>query len=207
MKTFNFLAAFLLMILHASSQEKTPASHFLGVGLAKSKHGLGDVSGLAFNTELSWRQHKSIYWTATVGGSIHDGEKALLYTAPAGNTVDGSIRHTTAGVQASWGPGYQFFKHTRHEAGLNLGVLLRYQSTSYFDVVTILYPPITGLPIPVVYFENLTPARSFALGGKGGISYSFITRRNLVFRLSGEFQIDTNGDVLSQTGLTFGKRF
>ena len=74
-------------------------------------------------------------------------------------------------------------------------------------MVTVLYPIITGLPIPVIYFENETPARTLAVGGTIRIGYNYTNKRSILFGILGDFQMDTNGDVLSLIAFTVGKRF
>ncbi|MBC8111906.1 MAG: hypothetical protein H7Y04_12670 [Verrucomicrobia bacterium] len=184
-----------------------PKNQFLGISMSRSKHGTGDIAGISFNTEYSRNIRKRISMIVTFGGTLHDGSKSLIYSSPSGETIDGSIRYTTGGIQTSFGIGYDFIQTLHHAFQVRLSPLLRYQSTSYYDVLTILFPPITGLPIPVVYFENLTPARTFAIGAMGHTSYNFTPKNRNIFRLFGEFQLDSNGDVISGLGVSWGMKF
>lgn len=202
---FGFLS--LLLISNAFCQLETFPSQFIGLNIGKSKHGSGDIQGVAFNTVYSKSFHKKLSWVATFGGTLHDDSKELIFTDPNGNIVDGSIRYTTGGIQSTFGVNYSFIQTKRNEVYLGLNSLFRYQSTSYYDVITVLYPIITGLSIPVIYFENLTPARTFAVGGTIRLGYNYTNKKNILFGIFGDFQMDTNGDVLSQLALTVGKRF
>ncbi|MEO7316120.1 MAG: hypothetical protein ABIW47_13105, partial [Ginsengibacter sp.] len=102
---------------------------------------------------------------------------------------------------------YNFVQTARSEIYVGLNALLRYQSTSYYDDLSIYFPALTGLPIPVISFINSTPARTFAIGGGIRLGYNYTTEKNILFGILGEFQMDSNGDVLSQLGVMVGKRF
>jgi hypothetical protein len=204
--TFLFFISISLSTL-TFCQKATNFKEFLGISVGRSKHGTGDINGFAFNSEYSKQFRRKLSWSATFGGTLHDGSRDLFFTAPNGNNVDGSIRYTTGGIQSTIGINYNIIQKSHGELFLRINSLFRYQSTSYYDIVTILYPPITGLPIPVVYFENMSPARTFAVGGTGQVGYNYTMANRIVLRLFGDFQVDSNGDVLSQIGLAIGKRF
>jgi hypothetical protein len=173
----------------------------------RSVHGSGDTRGLNFSVEYSKYFKKRLNWSASIGGTIHDGVFPVLYEYPTGVQNDGSIRYTTAGLQVLTHLGYNFIKSRKNELLFRLGSVLRYQSSSYWDVVTVLYPPLTGLPYPVVVFENSTPQRTIAIGGTTQLKYSYTTKRNISIGILGGFQFDTNGDNISHLSLTIGKRF
>lgn len=125
----------------------------------------------------------------------------------SGKIIDGSVRYVTAGIQSTLGINYNFVQTLQSEFYLGLNSLFRYQATSYFDDLATYYPIVTGLPMPVNSFINSTPARTFAVGGTIRLGYNYTTQKNILFGVFGDFQIDTNGDVLSQLALTVGKRF
>ena len=207
MKSFLLFSLFLASS-YAFSQEKKkshPEDFILYFG--KSKHYSGDIGGLMFSTEYSKYLKQRLSLSLGIGGTIHDGSSPLFFTDMNGNLVDGSIRFTVAGVQAHGLIGYNFLNNKIHELKLNLGVLFRYQSSSLYDVLTIYYPPITGLPIPVVVFNNVEPQRTYAAGIIGRISYSYLLNNNIIIGALAGYQFDTNGDNISQLLLGIGYRF
>jgi hypothetical protein len=206
-KVFLSLVNFFFVASAFGQNLDKPKDQFLGISILRSKHGTGDINGISFNSEYSKKINKRFSLIATFGGTLHDGSRVLIYQSSSGQTIDGSIRYTTGGIQTSFGLGYDFIQTSHHVFQVRLSPLLRYQSTSYYDVVTILYPIITGLSIPVLYFENLTPARTFAIGAIGHIGYNFIPKNRNVFRFFGEFQLDSNGDVLKGFGIALGRKF
>lgn len=198
---------FIFFVCTGFSQLKFNPNQFIGLSGGRSKHGTGDIRGVAFNTVYTKRFRKKISLSATVGGTLHDDSEVLFFTDSDGNTVDGSIRYTTGGIQSTFGVNYNFVQNRQNELYLGLNSLVRYQATSYYDDVSIIYPIVTGLPFPVISFINKTPARTFAVGGTIRAGYNYTTRKQIVFGIFGDFQMDTNGDVLSQLSLIAGKRF
>lgn len=198
----------IFSILTAFGQVETTPNQFIGLNIGRSIHGTGDMRGIAYHTVYSKRFRKKLSWTATFGGTLHDGSVELFFPdSDRGGEVDGSIRYTTGGIQSTFGVRYGILQTSKNEIYVGLHALVRYQSTSYYDDVKIIYPIVTGLPIPVISFINNTPARTFAIGGSTRLGYNYTTDKNLLFGILGEFQMDSNGDVLSQLGLIVGKRF
>lgn len=177
------------------------------VTAGRSTHGTRDMRGIIFITEYTNYFKKSLFWTIALGGTIHDGSRPLFFNDAYGNAIDGSIRYTTAGVQATSHLGYSFIKTSRHELGIKVGALLRYQSSSYYDRVSISYPLATGLPIPVITFDNTTPQRTYAFGGSAQILYNYSINKAISLGIQAGFQTDTNGDTITQAAFTIGKRF
>lgn len=173
----------------------------------RSVHGSGDSRGLNFSVEYSKYFKKKLNWSASIGGTIHDGVFPVFYEYPTGVQNDGSIKYTTAGLQVMTHLGYNFFKSDNNELLFRLGSVLRYQSSSYWDEVAVLYPPLTNLPYPVVVFRNTTPQRTFAIGGTTQLKYSYTTKHKISLGILAGFQFDTNGDNISHLSLTIGKRF
>ena len=173
----------------------------------RSVHGTGDMVGLTFHTEYAEYFKKRFCWTIGLGGTIHDGSFPVFFNDPSGNQIDGSIRYTTAGVQTTSFLGYDLITTSEHEFQIRLGALLRYQSSSISDEMSVYYPLATGLPIPVNAFVNHTPQKTFALGGSTQILYNYTINQKVSIGFLTGFQIDTNGDTISQISLTIGKRF
>lgn len=186
--------------------QKAIPNEFIALGVGQSKHGTGDIKGIAFNTFYQKKLRKNLSLVVTFGGTLHDDSRELFYASPTGEDIDGSIRYVTGGIQSTVGINYSFIQTFRSDFYVGLNALFRYQATSYYDVVTILYPIVTDLPIPVIYFENLSPARTFTVGGTTRLGYNYLLNNRFVLGIYGDFQIDFNGDVLSQIGILIGKR-
>ncbi|MEO6684048.1 MAG: hypothetical protein ABIN48_14595 [Ginsengibacter sp.] len=110
-------------------------------------------------------------------------------------------------MQATLGLNYNLIQTQKSEIYIGLSSLLRYQSASYYDAIGVICPFVTGFPYPVVSLQNKTPARTFAAGGTIRLGYKYTNKKNILFGMFGNFQMDTNSDVLSQIALTIGKRF
>lgn len=200
----------LLLLLIAPwvlfAQAKFPNEQ-LQVIAGPSNHETGDMRGVIFTTEYIHYFKKHLSWTVALGGTIHDGSIPLFFNNQNGNSVDGSIRYTTAGMQTTSHFGYSFIRTSRHELEIKAGALLRYQSSSYYDQVSISYPLATGLPMPVISFENKTPQRTYAFGGSSQIVYNYTINQGISFGIQAGFQTDTNGDTITQAAVTIGKQF
>ncbi len=205
-----FLTFCLLVVSNLSFSQKNnnlSGERQLNLFIGRSIHGTGDMRGWILVTEYVKNYKKRLSWIVGVGGTIHDGVFSNYFTAPNGSEVDGSIRYTTAGFQATNHIGYDLLKTDENRLQIRAGALLRYQSSSYYDYIEISYPPITGLPIPVVIFNNTTPQRTFAVGGSAEIFYNYsITPKILIGVLAG-LQTDTNGDTITKLSLSVGRRF
>ena len=188
------------------SQTKSPTDQ-IQVIAGRSTHGTGDMRGIIFITEYTKYFKKHLFWTMALGGTIHDGSTPLIFDDQYGNAIDGSIRYTTAGVQTTSHLGYNFIRTSRHELGIKLGTLLRYQSSSYYDQVSVYYPLATRLPAPVISFENKTPQKTYAFGGSSQILYNYTVSKAISLGMQAGFQTDTNGDTITQAAFTIGKRF
>lgn len=207
MKKLLLICSSAIFIATGFGQVKSNPDQFISLNIGRSINGTGDMRGVAYNTVYSKTFRKRFSWIVTFGGTLHDDSDDLFFSDQDGNTVDGSIRYTTGGIQSTFGVNYNFVQTARSEIYVGLNALLRYQVTSYYDAVAVIYPIVTGLPYPVVSFQNLTPARTFAVGGGMRLGYNYTTHKNILLGILGEFQMDTEGDVLSQLGLMVGKRF
>jgi hypothetical protein len=193
--------------LNGKTQTNLPSKH-LQLIIGKSKHGTGDVNGISLNTTYSKYFKRKICWMVELGGTIHNGCVPVFYTDANGNNVDGSYYWTTGGLQATGKIGYALIRTRNHELQTSLGPMLRYQSTSYPDELTVIWPAAgTGLPFPVIALKNNNPARTFSIGGNGAIAYNYSFDNLISIGILGSFQIDTNGDTISQIAFTLGKRF
>lgn len=201
MKAMFFLSTLLLSI-HIFCQEKK-----IELQAGRSFNGTGDIRGVGLSLEYSKTIKKKFDWTVSIGSNIHDGSFPILFEYTSGNMVDGSVRYTTAGMQAAYSLGYSFIKTGGSDLRLKIGGLLRFQSTSYYDDVTVLYPTLTGLSYPVIVFRNSNPQRTVSAGLITQFGYKVNVNKKICVGVVGSFQFDTNGDNISQLMLSLGRRF
>jgi hypothetical protein len=196
----------LASFCHAQKKESGKNQNIV-VSFGKSKHYSGDIPGIMFSTEYSKNLKKRISLAIGLGSTIHDGAKELFFNDMNGNPVDGSIRYTVAGFQLSGHLGYNFLNSDSHQFLLRVGPVFRYQSSSLYDDLSIYYPAATGLPIPVIVFNNTEPQRTFTVGLSGQISYSYLLNDKIIIGALAGYQFDTYGDNISQLTLGVGYRF
>jgi hypothetical protein len=197
----------LLISVFSFSQNNSIGKRDIKLIVGKCFNGTGDLRGLIFTTEYAKAFKKRLSWIVGIGGTIHDGYFPVFFTIPNGDTVDGSVRYTIAGVQIIGQIGYSAIKTTAHEVQMRAGALIRYQSSSYYDIITVLYPGGTGLPFPVVIFDNKTPQRTYSIGGNFEIHYNYSLTKKIMIGILAGLQTDTNGDTITQLSLSIGRRF
>jgi hypothetical protein len=202
---------FLCIVLSALSfqvhaQTKPLPKYQIQIQLGQAMHSTGDIDGFSFAAEYGKYFKKRWSYAFSFGGTIHSGQNPLYFTL-SGNTVDGSIRYTTAGFQTGGYLGYSFVRTQHHELQLKAGALFRYQSSSYYDEYSVIGPPVTGLTIPVVYFINKTPQNTYAAAGSLQLGYNYTFKHGIFLGFLAGFQADTNEDNILQTSFMIGKRF
>jgi hypothetical protein len=203
---YTFLFPLLLISFFANAQSSLPKRH-IQVYAGTSFNGTGDITGFAFDTEYGQYFKKKSSWHVGIGGTVHDKVWPIFYTDPGGNQVDASVRATTAGFQVSGLYGRSIMRNQKHEFLIKAGPLVRYQSTSYWDILAVYHPAGTGLPFPVVAFFNLSPQRTLALGGNLEFAYNYSISKKVSIGVVAELQTDTNGDTISQLLFSIGRRF
>ncbi len=188
-----------------AQQPSVQPGQYLQISGGSSKHGSGDLKGILFSTEYGKYFRKNISWSLRLSGTIHDGYYPLEFLA-GGQTIDGSIRYTVAGVQLGANLGYSIFRNDKHELLTKGGALLRYQSSSLPDYYEIAYPAATGLPYPVIIYNHSTRQRTYTVGADVQMQYSYSIKQKWFIGLLGGFQFDTGGDNVSQISLATGFR-
>jgi len=149
-----------------------------------------------------------MYWLVGFEGTFHDDPAGdQLFFEVEGETIDGTIRFVTAGMQFVTCIKYNFLENYKNTFGIYILPLLRYQATSINDVIITVYPILTDLPIPVRVLENSEPSRTLSVGGAIRFNYNYTFNKGLYLGVLTGFQTDTNGDTIINAGLTFGKRF
>ncbi|MGN6438899.1 MAG: hypothetical protein ACTHMM_20315 [Agriterribacter sp.] len=208
MRAYLFILISLLTYIHSTAQNKEFSKlRSFQIGIGASKHGTGDMNGFLLNTEYRTFFRKKLFHSHGISATIHDGSLPIFYTNANGSLVDGSYRYTTAGIQLTSKLGIAFYRYNRNEFGGQAGVLLRYQTSSYFDEINILYPAATGLPTPVVTIANKSKQRTVAVGGIGQIFYHYSFTKKIFAGIVAGLQTDTNGDTLTQLAISCGFQF
>jgi hypothetical protein len=206
----NYIIIFcgLLISKFLSAQSNPILTNQLNLSFGKSKHFSGDIPGIVFTTEYSKKIKKLLSYSIGLSGTIHDGEDRLFFNAPVnGELINGSIRYVTSGVQIAGHLGYHFINTKRSDLQFKLGPLIRYQSSSLANVTTVIYPIVTGLPIPVIYFGHYEPQKMLMVGGSMQLRYDYTINRKITLGIFGGFQIDSNEDNIAQVSLSVGRRF
>lgn len=179
-------------------------SKTIELDVSKTFHGSGDLGGFGFSNNYVFKKNK-FSQLVFIEGTIHDGENLLIFDAPDGRNVDGSIRYTTAGVQVGYGIRYDVLRFKKQYTSVGLNSFFRYQSSSLYDGVSIYYPELTELPIPLIAFEHLESARTYAVGLKLIVSHTIKLTTTLDLRLHGNFQFDSNEDSIRGYGIGIAK--
>jgi len=207
MRSIIFLALFFVLF---STYSQTSNKSTLEFHFGWAKHGTGDINGFLYGAQYQQAFGKKTYWVIGFEGTFHDNPLGdVLFFENEGQTFDSTIRFVTAGMQLVTGIKYHFIENNKYSFGIYALPLFRYQATSINDLIDTEFPVGTGLPIPVRILINENPSRTFSFGGALRINYNYTFNKNkgLYLGLLAGFQIDTNGDTITNTGLTFGKRF
>jgi hypothetical protein len=171
-------------------------------------HSSGDFGGLLFGASYTRYLGHRFSLDLNLRGSIHDNEMYFSYPHPTipGETVGSSMRSTTAGVQLGVDAQLSLIRSRHHEVRISLGGFGRYQSSSV-DGYSV-YPPITsGIPEVVYSMYNWNKQHTIAAGALVQLQYNFTFSNKLLLGIKAGLQTDTEGDLISQVGLSVGKRF
>jgi hypothetical protein len=178
----------LLIAILISSQICHAQNEQLQIIIGRSLHGTGDMRGFGLSFGYSKYFKKRFSWTASIGSTIHDGlVYRINYEYPVRVWNDGSLKSTTAGLQGIFSIGYSFLKSHQHEMCFKIGGLVRYQSSSYYDQVQVLYPGITGLPYPVLLIKNSSPQKTLSVGLMPELSYNYSLSKKINIGLAGAY--------------------
>ena len=196
----------LIFLILCSWTFRAQDGYNLELNITGSKHGSGDLLGFNYNINFVKPMKNNFSYVISVGGSTHQRKNELFFTVN-GRENDGSILYVTSGFQVGYGLDYKFINSEIHKFGIRLTGFARYQSTSLPDAVTTLYPPLTSVTFPVIYFEQSSPSQTFALGLDINLIYNIKIYKSISLNLLGSFQFDTNGDNIIGLGLGFVKSF
>lgn len=209
MKKIMVLGFCLVMSVNAIGQSsQSLPGRFLSTSIGLSKAGTGDIYGVMIGFEFEKLFRPRLSWSTEFATSIHDGSDHLLVTIDNQPQQDLSYRYTTAGVQLAGKLGYHFIRTKRADFGVKLGILARYQSSSLSDDREILFPALTGYPLPVRILRNTDPQRTLAAGALLQLFVRYTLKQNIAIGATTGLQMDTNGDVMFPAlAITIGKRF
>lgn len=173
-----------------------------------SRHGSGDMNGIAFGTEYIKYISNRFSLNYNIRASINDGKTLIIVDNPAASArTDASVRFTTAGVQLGVNGGLSIVRSRRHEVMISLGGFGRYQSASNgSDGYAMFYPLSTGQPTVLIGYNNRTPQETFSVGGLLQVQYNFTIKNKIYLGILPGFQTDTNGDAIPQLVLAVGRR-
>jgi hypothetical protein len=197
------LLSFLFISLHSFSQK----SQYLQVGGGHSKHGTGDLRGIAFYTEYGKAWGKRTDWAINVMTTIHGGAFKVIITDQDGTRSDHSFRYNTSGLQVGPKLGYSIIHTKRHQFKVQGGGFFRYQNSTLPDMYSFHLEMGSGIPQPQFEFRHLEKQDLFTVGYSLDLSYQFITAKNLMIGVKGGAQNDSNGDMIVHYGVMVGKRF
>ncbi|MCF0054774.1 hypothetical protein [Dyadobacter sp. CY356] len=193
--------------LFGQSVYSLPA-RILSTNIGIGKAGTGDIYGVIVGFEYEKHFRPKLSWSTEFATSIHDGSDQLLVTLDNQPQQDMSYRYTTAGIQLAGKLGYHFVRTKQADFGIKLGILTRYQSSSLSDDREILFPALTGYPLPVRILRNTDPQRTLAAGALLQLFARYTFKKNILVGATAGFQMDTNGDVIFPAfAVTIGKRF
>jgi hypothetical protein len=195
------LMAVLLFNSPALNAQSKTYREFLSLDIGYSKHGTGDLPGFIVNTEYRKYFHERLFFTAGIAVTVHDGFRDLKYEGLNGQIVDGSIRDATGGAQVSAKVGWDFLQKSQHSLGAMVGPLLRYQTSTIPDALSIYFPGATGgFPFPAIVYEHHSPQRTTSFGGIIQLTYRYYFHSRYSLGATAGFQTDTNGDAIWQLG-------
>src|SRR5688572_5478695 len=173
-----------------------------------SFNGTGDIWGPGFSMRYTNYFKRNISWGAWLGCTIHDKVWPIDFIdSSTGRIIDISIRNMAAGLQGGGNIAYSVVRSQMHEFKLELGGVIRYQSTTTPHITTVLYPALTGIPFPVYVFQQNSPQRTLAIGANFQMSYNFSFNNRVSVGIIAGLQTDTNGERILPIGITVGKRF
>lgn len=194
--------------VEATAQTANPtfSNKFISLSAGRSTHGTGDMTGVSQRVTYGQYFRKKLFWFSAVGADIHDGKVLITTTQDEGTVLDHSYRYTSGAIQITGGAGWSILRTSKSELGARVSGILRYQSSSYFDQLAVTYDPQKIGPYPATIILHTSPQRTCAVGVGPEALYQQNIFQSVFAGLSAGFQVDTNGDVLTNISLSIGKR-
>ena len=204
-----FISSFGLFYLNAQESIHTDTKEntllfYGGLGF----HGTGDIVGFSYGVSFEQKFSKNWLWSLSFDSSLNDSEDLyFIYEDQFGDIVNSTLHDVTAGFQLTSGIGYRFINKPKHRFALHPGLFIRYQATSLNDELEILFPGLTGFPIPIRIIENYNDNSTWAVGGVMRFQYDYLIKAKYFLGLQLAWQTDTNGDAISHLALRLGMTF
>lgn len=207
-KLLLFCISLFIAKTSISQNLQTIPKQLFSTNIGLVKLGTGDMYGLMIGMEYEKQFRPKLSWSTELATTIHDGSDLLLVKLDNGAEQDLSYRYTIAGAQIGMKLGYDLLRTNKIHFGIKAGLLARYQSSSLADDREILFPALTGYPLPVRILRNTEPQRTFAGGAILQLFARHSLKNNITIGAITGIQMDTNGDVMfPQLLLSIGKRF
>lgn len=206
MKFLLVIAAVFLWSDSIGQIQPKPNSNFLQIDMGLSTHATGDMPGYGLNVSYRKYWRKNIHFAFGVGMTMHSGVFPIYYSDDMGNQVDASYRYGSGGLQLSGKFGISVYRNSKNDLGLQVGTIGRYQTSSYYDEINVLYPNLTGLPIPVTAIINKSNQKTISIGGIGQVYYNYFINEKVFIGFTPILQIDSEGNIISQLMLSSGFR-
>lgn len=173
-----------------------------------SIHGSGDLPGFSYGFTYEHMFGSNWIWSLSFDSNLNDGEQLpFIYEDQRGNIINSTLHDVNAGFQLTYGIGYRLIHKPKHRFALHPGIFVRYQASSLNDVMEIIYPELTGFPIPIRIIENYNDNSTWAIGGMMRFQYDYLIKTKYLLGLQLAWQTDTNGDAISNLSLRFGYTF
>lgn len=202
-----YLLAFICFIFSSVHAQRRVREGFASGALGYSRHGTGDMPGVAFMAELGRDLGRHTEWAVNLKATIHGDAETVILTDPQGNRSDRSFRYNNAGLQFGAQVGYKLVDRLHHAFRVQAGGIFRYQNSTYPDSYNFYINNSDAVPRPSFEFFQITPQNTFSPGYSFGLSYQYITDRKLFFGLNIGLQNDTQGDMIYMAMIQVGKRF
>lgn len=201
-------------LIKAQTRFETFKNHY-SLEIGHSKSGTGDLGGIFVSNMFTRNFKPKSYYSIGLATSIHQDRGAYIYTALNGERIDGTLRKITTGLQLFANYGFSIIKRSKHDFGIGVGVLLRYQTTSINDVVQGVSPGPNGYgpgffenyPYELLSIINTEPQQTFAVGTTLNLFYNYNISKRILIGIVPAFQFDTNGDTFRNINLKTGYRF
>lgn len=203
----TFLFTLLLLAFSTFAQKNKLFNAQVQLGGGYSKHGSGDMKGIAFFTEYSKPIGKRTEWTINIMTTINGDRFKVIVNNPDGTQNDQSFRYNSSGLQAGPKFGYSLLQARHHQIKIQAGTFARYQNSTSPDMYSFYINQSSGMPQPSFEFFHNEKQNTISAGYSVDLSYNFITSKKLMIGFKAGFQNDTQGDAIPQLCVAVGRRF
>lgn len=198
----------MLVLTFVNIRGQNSKKSFIELNFGLSKHGSGDLPGFNYGFSYGEEFTNRLYWQVGFEGSTNDKESLpLTVVDESGREFDSTPHKVISGFQLIGGIKYNVIESSKHQLGISLLGLGRYQATTINGTNAILFPAFTELPYPVRLYLRDGPSRTIAFGGSFRLGYQYSFGNNLFIGVAGALQTDTNSDTILSSSISFGKRF